>query len=845
MHLSSEGRNMETLLDLLHHSSQEFGEATALAITPGVRQQRWSYRKLWEFSGRVAGLLRDRGIQKGDRVVIWSENRPEWVLAYFGCLRAGAVGVPLDVRSAPDFVSRIIAQTAPKLAFCSRQTASGLPEMSLPVIVLEDLEELLEGPPESQGDSPVAPADPASTADDVAVLMFTSGTTGDPKGVILTHRNLMANIMACRDMVPLNSTSRLMSLLPLSHMLEQTAGLLVPLSRGASIIFPTSRQPRTLFRTMQRDGVTNFIMVPQALELIISGIEREVRAKGKEKQWRLLMRVANSLPLAVRRRLFREVHRQMGGKMRYIISGGAYLDPQLARKWSALGIPVLQGYGTTEASPVITTNTFPHNRLGSVGKVLPGQEIRIAADGEVLTRGANVFPGYWQNPEATAAAFEDGWYLTGDLGYLDRDGFLFLKGRKKDLIVLPNGQNVYPEDLESLLNQQSGVKDSVVLGLPSESGAVRVHAVLLMEEASRAAEAVSTVNRQVSDHQRIRGHTVWPQEDFPRTHTLKVRKPLVLDFLQQRPRESADDPENDSEPATTVAAPPASALQKAVASVCSVPANTLTPGMRLETDLGLDSLGRVGLLSAIEEELGVSLGEDQIGPETTLAELEGLLEQGSKESNLPFPSWSRSWWCRALRPCLQSGVVFPLLHFFYRFDVKGREHLRGLRSPVLFASNHNVKLDSGLTLMALPPKLRRRLCPAAAADDVFGNPIQRFAAPLLGNAFPFAREGSVRVSLERLGWLMDRGWSILIYPEGRNTRGSMIPFKSGTGMVAVAGATPVVPVRVVLHQGSVFDRASLFSRGRVEVRFGPPLVFPPRSNYHEATEQLELAVRAL
>jgi long-chain acyl-CoA synthetase len=538
---------MDTLMDLLRDSAQEFGDATALAITPGIRQQRWSYQKLWEDSSRVASLLKDRGLEKGDHAVIWSSNRPEWVVAYFGCLLAGVVVIPLDVRSSPDFVSRIIQQTAPKIVFCSRQTSDDLPDSGAPTIALEGLEALLEGRPAQRNG-------PSIAAEDTAELMFTSGTTGDPKGVILTHRNLVSNIMACREVVPINSSNRLLSLLPLSHMLEQTAGLLVPLSRGASIIYPTSRQPRTLFNTMQRDGVTNFIMVPQALELLMSGIEREVRSKGKEKQWQFLLRIAPWMPMVVRRWLFRGVHQQMGGKLRYIMSGGAYLDPQLARKWETLGVPILQGYGATEASPVITTNTFQHNRLGSVGRVLPGQEIKIANDGEVLTRGPNVTPGYWQNPEATRAAFEDGWYRTGDLGYLDQDGFLYLKGRKKDLIVLPNGQNVYPEDLENLLNKQPGVKDSVVVGLPSESGVLRVHAALLMEEGHRASETVSLVNRQVSDHQRIRGHTVWPQEDFPRTHTLKIRKPLVMEFLQTRQRETDDDPDEDPDPTIIVEA---------------------------------------------------------------------------------------------------------------------------------------------------------------------------------------------------------------------------------------------------------------------------------------------------
>jgi long-chain acyl-CoA synthetase len=520
---------MDTLVDLLSDAAQEFGEATALAITTSSRQERWSYRQLWDFSGRLASLLRERGLSKGDRTIIWSPNRPEWAVAYFGCLRAGAMAVPLDVRSSPDFVARIIERTQPGVAFCSSETVDGLPGTILPVISLDDLRDVLEKDATQW-------TEPSVGGEGIAQIMFTSGTTGDPKGVILTHRNVVSNILACRELVPVSSSSRLLSLLPLSHMFEQIGGLLVPLSRGATIIYPNSLQPRTLFNTMQSDQVTNLVLVPQALQLLMNGIEREVRAKGKEKQWRFLMRVAPIMPMGVRRWLFREVHRQFGGNLTYIMSGGAYLDPELARKWYAIGIPILQGYGATEASPVITTNTFQHSRIGSVGKVLPGQEIRIADDGEILTRGPNVTQGYWQSPEATAAAFEDGWYRTGDLGYVDQDGFLFLKGRKKDLIVLANGQNVYPEDIESILNKQPGVRDSVVVGLPADGGLVRVHAVLLMEDEAKAAEVVSAANKLLADHQRVRGFTIWPEEDFPRTHTLKVRKNLVMESLRSMPQ---------------------------------------------------------------------------------------------------------------------------------------------------------------------------------------------------------------------------------------------------------------------------------------------------------------------
>ncbi|MCH8087806.1 MAG: 1-acyl-sn-glycerol-3-phosphate acyltransferase, partial [Chloroflexi bacterium] len=285
--------------------------------------------------------------------------------------------------------------------------------------------------------------------------------------------------------------------------------------------------------------------------------------------------------------------------------------------------------------------------------------------------------------------------------------------------------------------------------------------------------------------------------------------------------------------------------QRILSSVCSIPPEALTPDKSLGLDLNLDSLGRVELLSAIEEELGVYVDEEQLSPATTLHELEVLVQAGGDEQKLPFPAWGRSLWCGVLRALIQNVVLFPLLHIFYKVRVTGRDQLDGLEAPLLFASNHNVKMDNPLIMMALPARWRRRLCPAAAADFILGNPLWRFGGPFLGNSFPFSREGAIRPSLEHLGQLLDWGWSVLIYPEGRSNREGMESFKPGTGLVAVESRTLVVPIRVVLHKGSVFDRAGLLSRGDVEIRFGQPIKFRRREDYRVATEQLEAAVRAL
>ena len=825
---------MQTLVDLLKESSERYGDSTALTITPGFRQQRWSYERLWEFSGRVAAYLAQRGLEKGDRAIIWSVNRPEWVAAFFGCMRAGVVAVPLDVRTAPDFVERVVEYTTPKLAFLSRQTPDGPLRDTVPIALLDDLEELVESMDPEAGRPDVA-------ADDLAEVMFTSGTTGDPKGVMLTHGNIASNVLAAVAAVPIRPSDRLFSLLPLSHMLEQTGGLLAPLSGGAGVVYPVSRQPTVIFKTLRANRVTNIVLVPQALQLFMNGIEREVSARGKDRQWKLLQRVASKLPMAIRRLLFRPVHRQMGGRVRFFMSGGAYLDPELQKKWGTLGIRVMQGYGATEASPVITTNSLDQQRPGSVGRVVDGQEVRIAEDGEVLTRGPNVTRGYWRNEAATEAAFEDGWYKTGDLGFMDDDGFLYLKGRKKDLIVLANGQNVYPEDIETALAKQPGVREGVVLGLPSGDSSIEVHAALLLEEEADADEIVRSANAALADHQRVQGFTAWPDEDFPRTHTLKVKKQLVLDHLLRMRGADQD------EPAATpdVKATPLNDVHRIAAIVSEMPADQIGDDSNLSDDLGLDSLGRVELLSAIEAELGAYVDDDRVGPETTLAELTAMVREGAQAQPMRFPKWGRAWWCRILRAGLQYALVFTTLHLFYRIRVYGKENLAELRGPVLFASNHNVKLDSAVTLMALPPGWRWRLSPAAAADDIFGPRIKGMANVLLGNAFPFAREGSIRASLEHLGRLLDMDWSILIYPEGGRYPEGMQPFKSGTGLIAVESRTPVVPIRVKLHKATIFDRGPLLSRGKIDVHFGEPIVFPRGADYLEATARLESAVKAL
>ena len=821
----------QTMAEFLEGAARRHGSRTALLFKPGFRYQRWSYSDLWEDSGRVASLLHQRGLAKDERVLIWGPNCPQWVLAFFGCLRAGLVVVPLDLRCPADFAENVASQTRPKLAFVSRLTPDSHEGLGVPEVYFEELEGLVAGLPQPESVD-LAP-------DDLAEIMFTSGTTGNPKGVMLTHRNLTSNIEGTSEHIPGKPTDRLLSVLPLSHMFEQLGGLFLVLRVGASVTYPTSRQPTVLSRTMRERRVTTLLLVPQGLELLMNGIEREVKRAGKEKLWRGLQRIARYAPLRVRRLLFRRVHKQLGGSLEYIYSGGAPLDQELGAKWELMGIKIAQGYGATEASPVISIHPEDNPRYDSVGPPLPGVDVNISDDGEVLLRGPNITVGYWEDDEKTAAAFRDGWYKTGDQGFLDEQGFLHLRGRKKDMIVLPSGQNVFPEDIESVLKRHEAVADAVVVGLPRGSG-VEVHAALIMEGSAEAEGVVAWASAQLAEHQQIRGHTVWPEDDFPRTHTLKVKKGVVIDVLTGSP-ETKPSTERKSSGADGAREP-----RHVVAEVSGYPLEELTAGMTLGGELNLDSLGRVELLSAIEEELGVYLDETEVDADTTMEALTELVEGGSRSpSDLKFPTWGMSWWCKALRGVVQRALVFPSLGLTYRLQIAGDENIGGLNGPVIFAANHNLPLDNGLMIKAMPLRWRRRLAIAGAAY-LWRNPVWALLNPLLGNGFPFSQEGAVRASLDNLGRILDDGWSVLIYPEGKMTSGGPIqPFLSGTGLLAVEGRLPVVPVRLHIHALGSPGRFPFLRRGRIEIRFGKPLSFPPGTDYREATSAIEDTVRAL
>src|SRR6266480_7399457 len=513
---------MQTINSLFADAVEHYPDSPAL-IEPveGSGMSTLTYRELQGRSHAFAGYLQAQQLEKGNCILIWSPSRSDWLAAYLGALLVGVIVVPLDISSKEDFLARVAGITEAKLLVTTQKQYTGLKNPSLPLVDIDAL-------PQATLDTARLPV---VNSDDLAEIVFTSGTTGQPKGVMLSHGNIASNATAAVTVVNIKSEDRALSILPLSHMFELTIEVAL-LHSGASIVYARSLAPETLLRLFETQHATCMVLVPQALQLFLNGIEREVRRQKKEKQFEQFLSIAAHLPFSWRRILFGSVHKRFGGHFRFFVSGGAYLPPKLAERWENMGFRVMQGYGATECAPVVSATPYSEHNLASIGKPLPGEEVRIAEDGELLVHGPNVALDYWKSPEATAAAFQDGWYHTGDLGFKDEKGNLYLKGRKKNLIVLANGLNVYPEDIENVLLANPIVKDAVVFGLMHGDEGPIVHGVLLMDDPDKAKSAVQQANKQLASQQQIRGFTVWPEEDFPRTHTLKVKRPEVLEKLR-------------------------------------------------------------------------------------------------------------------------------------------------------------------------------------------------------------------------------------------------------------------------------------------------------------------------
>ena len=830
----------DTLLDYFDERLR--GDTEFLVHDDGYRVRRHSYDAVRRASIAFAGRLDEAGVGAGDAVLFWGENRPEWIIAFWGCLRRGAVVVPIDYRASSGLLEAIARRVDARILLIGDDVAPA----RLEAVETWRFSEL-RTPAAAGGPPAAAPHTPAPG--DTAEIVFTSGATSEPKGVVITHRNVLANIVPVeREVLKYRRYARpfrplrFLNLLPLSHMFGQALATFIPPMLPGACVFMKGYSPQAIVGQIRSRRISVLVCVPKILDVLKEHVVQIAPETAEPPPGRL--------GVAHRWWRYRRVHRLFGLKFWCFIVGAAPLDPDLEAFWQRLGFLVVQGYGLTETAPIVTLNHPFRTRRGSVGTPIAGMQVRIAADGEILVKGDNVTTGYFGGTAEDDAVFEDGWFHTGDLGALDDAGRLQVHGRKKEMIVTPEGLNVFPEDVERVVDTLPGVEESAVIGLTRE-GSERVYAVVVPNAAASPGDIARAANRRLADHQKVREVLVWPGDRLPRTEgTRKLKRRAVKTWAEQGQ-----------------APPPAAAGggERSVSSIIErIAGNPVDPGTRLD-ELGLSSLERVELLMTLEAELDAAVDERGVGGAATVADLEALVTASAGPSPpagppFPAPRWNQAWPVRHLRRAALAVWLLPMTRLFTWIRADGLEHVSAADGPVVFAANHQSFIDPSVILAALPRAKRYRVVTAMSKEFFAGHfdpgrhtRMQRFTSGLnyylatgLYNAFPLPqREAGARDALRYAGELVSAGNSLLIFPEGLRVTGDAIArFQPGATMLAARLDVPVIPVRL-RGVDRVLGRELRMARpGRVRVSFGPPQRLAG-SDYTAMAAELEAAVKAL
>jgi long-chain acyl-CoA synthetase len=900
--------------DFRRHSSE-----IAVVAHRGNRRYPTPYGELASLAGRFSAELARRNILPGDRVILWGDNSAEWIAVFFGCLLRGVIAVPLDAAGTPDFAARIIRDTSPKLIVGDQQLLDQLadavsssvahPENQDAAVPTNNQQRTTNNLPLSTiadhlPATPLFTVDPTVTEQTPFQIVFTSGTTSEPRGIVHTHRNVLVTlapieleIAKYRRYERIFHPLRFLHSIPLSHVFGQFMGLWCPSLLAAEVHFAEQLDPSRTTELIRREHISVLIAVPRVLHLLrahlltrFPTLQAEIDASTGMKVWKRWWN-------------FRRVHSALGWKFWAVISGGATLPADLEAFWNRLGFALIQGYGMTETAALVTLNHPFRIKQGTIGKPLPGREVIITDEGEILVRGDMLSGATWQGGRMREREGE--WLATGDLAERSATGDLRFLGRKGDVIVTAAGMNIHPPDLEAAIAAQAGIRAAVVVPCELASGTEAVAVVLTNLGEPELQAAVAAANRTLAEYQQIRRILRWPELQFPYTSTGKLirRQVAAWAFAAIAGRQQS-----------ASAAPTHDALLTLIAEVTGepIPAATDPNQLRLSEDLHLDSLGRVQLQSALEQRFSLELEDDAIATVDTLGDLRALMEgevvssQLSDISSLPaedrhgttkftkgaavplttdtrqlktdnnlYPHWPWSPPIRALRILFLELVMRPLVWLLatprvvYTATASQQLRTRNLQpaTPFLIVCNHITAYDGALVLYALPPRLRRRVAAAMSGEmlldlrrarnqanilqNLFG-PFAYFLITALFNVFPLPRARGFRRSFAHAGEAMDRGYSVLIFPEGTRSRdGALHAFRPGIGLLAQESRVPILPVALVGLYELTADpqqhvRARWFHAGRIEIRIGAPIP-PPADDTDPAalTATLEQAIRTL
>jgi long-chain acyl-CoA synthetase len=844
---------------------RRYDEQLAVVTHRGNRRFSSSYADLARLSGRCAHAFDQRGLQPGDRVLLWGSNSVEWVAAFFGCVLRGIVAVPLDAAGSLEFARRVVAEVQPRLLVGDMALLQQL-DGGIPTLGFGGMRASLPSPD-------YRPA-PGLSRDTPLQIIFTSGTTGEPKGIVHTHGNVLASLDPLEKEIgkylryerfvhPL----RILHTLPLSHVFGQFMGLWVPPLLVAEVHFEDRLQAPRLARLIKQERISVLAAVPRVLDLLRGWVEAEFPGLRES------VAAARGEPIAKRWWRFRALHRRLGFKFWAFVSGGATLPADLESFWTTVGFALVQGYGMTETTALVTLNHPFKIARGSIGKPLAGRQVQIGPDGEILVRGDSIASQVWQHGGLQAR--DPGWLATGDLATRNTEGELIFAGRKSDVIVTAAGLNIHPQDLELVLRRQSGLRDGLVVGYDSATGPAPA-AVLIAEGVDDVLQsAVDGANRELAPFQQIRYWLRWPQPEFPRTTTGKVLRRQVQSWAQQSLEGGGLAVADPSDRLLEVLRRLGAAKQEVAASD------------RLAEDLQLDSLAMVQLQSTLETEFGLELDDAVWGQVRTVGDLRGLLSQSPVERGVPggivtagsvsvaaegaperlpvipskkedavFPRWP--WWpaIHWVRVGFLEGVMRPLLWLVLGPRIAPPVRLK---RPSLLIANHLTAFDVPVVLYALTGDDRDHVAVAMSGKLLTGwrrgraerhrlvsvfTPLAYWLVSALFNVFPLPRGAGLRQSFAHAGEAMDRGYHVLVFPEGTRSRdGRLLAFEPGIGLLAQESEVPVQPILVTGLKRLKGEKWP--DRGAVTVRLGEALVMEPGEEPQSFTRRLEAAMAAL
>jgi long-chain acyl-CoA synthetase len=817
------------LIELFDAATKNHAGRLAMRIERDGREERYTYADFRECALRAAAFLKGKNVKAGDRVALLSENSPEWGMAYFGIMKTGATAVPLEKESSTEEIARLLRLGEVCCLVVSPKLLEKHPELTrklsdegrtLSVHSFDDAFRLLPEATEQKRLAELSQTAETVSPTTVASILFTSGTTGNPKGVMLTHKNFASLVAKLLSVYDINEDDGFLSVLPLHHSFEFATGFLLPLSRGAQIAYLTEVNGENVSRALRKGQVTCIVGVPALWD----ALKRRILGRFQEKSERLedlvnALANANYLlrdetPLNLGPLLFFPIHMAFGGRIRYLISGASALSESTLKTFRGLGFNLYEGYGLSEASPVLTV-TRPDDRAlpGSVGQPLPGIEIQIHEPdrrgvGEVIARGPNVMAGYYGNEKATEEALRDGWLHTGDLGRIDEEGNLYIVGRSKEIIVDSNGKNVYPEEIEELYQAPDLIEEIAVVGLPDGPGekAEKVAAVVVPKKdlsgddaAARIEEHFHEVSSRLPLYKRVKTYEVRAQE-LPRTATRKVKRRELVSWLQERRLLESKEP-------WAVADVDKEWLLEVIARVAEKPLSEVHFEASLD-ELGFDSLMYNELSAAIEARTGESPSAEVLMSFSGVRELaESLRRRPARETREKLRSKQEAESAKVeLPPLVQEmgrrGLSLAQRWFYHdvlKPEFKGQANIP-THLHFLVVANHASHLDMGLVKMALGES-GKNLVALAAADYFFDNKVKRTFFENFTNLVPMERKGSLRKSLQWAFHLLEQGYNVLIFPEGtRSRQGNIQPFQRGLGHLVLRAKVGVLPIYLSTHE---------------------------------------------